>query len=308
MRYHTKEYYTLEMSLGASELYEPVIDKEAYTEEEIAEMYQQAMDRYIEEERADYDAPPEYLIDLDDVDDPDPDDYTIVVQEQSEARDRLYALAVEDYENRPPFDEDEAREEFEEMYNDNLEEPDEDLPDWVREAVDPRILAMYCMPEKIYRKLSAEDEANEARYDELDDIADEAFEKLRDSLPEQYVEFMDIFEELEDLYVVRAGMVDGFLEIVMVDWDDNGDEEEKLLRFGGVEFIEDEGLEVKAWEDEDGDTESDCEFLYGEIYKEEGRPEVHMMFDNNGLKYLTFRCDEASAFYGGDDVKACIKG
>lgn len=81
MRYHTKEYYTLEMSLGASELYEPVIDKEVYTEEDIAEMYQQAMDRYIEEERADYDAPPEYLIDLEDVDDPDPDQYTIVVPE-----------------------------------------------------------------------------------------------------------------------------------------------------------------------------------------------------------------------------------
>lgn len=308
MRYHTKEYYTLQMALGAADMYEPVIDKEVYTDEDIAEMYQQAEDGYIEEERADYDAPPEYMIEIDDdIDDTDPENFTIVIPEQSEDRDRMYALAVELYEKRPPFDEEEARADFEEMYSDNLDEPDEDLPDWVREAVDPRILAMYCMPEKIYRKLSAEDEVNEEKFDELDDAADEAFEKLRDSLPEQYVEFMDIFEDLEDIYVVRAGMVDGFLEIVTVDWNDDGDEEERLLRFGGVDIIEDEGLEVKAWEDEDGDTESDCEFLYGEIYKEEGRPEVHMMFDNKGLKYLTFRCDEASAFYGGDEVKACIK-
>ena len=58
MRYYTKEYYTLMMSLGTADLYEPVIDKD-YTDEEIEELYQKALDRYIEEERASYDEPPE---------------------------------------------------------------------------------------------------------------------------------------------------------------------------------------------------------------------------------------------------------
>ena len=68
MRFYTKEYYKLMMSLDAAELYEPVIDKE-YSEEEIQELYQRALDRYIEEERASYDEPPEF--DIDEADDPD---------------------------------------------------------------------------------------------------------------------------------------------------------------------------------------------------------------------------------------------
>ena len=67
MRYHTKEYYTLMMAQGAADLYEPIIDKE-YTDEDIEDLYQQAMDRYIEEEREDYDAPPVLILD-----DGDPD-------------------------------------------------------------------------------------------------------------------------------------------------------------------------------------------------------------------------------------------
>ena len=62
----------------------------------------------------------------------------------------------------------------------------------------------------------------------------------------------------------------------------------------GAEILENEGVAAKAWLDEDGDQESDCEFIYGEVYEEGGRTEVHMLFDNNGLKYLTFRCTEIS--------------
>ena len=45
MRYHTKEYYRLFMSIGAADCYEPAIDKDVYTEEDIAGLYQKAMDR-----------------------------------------------------------------------------------------------------------------------------------------------------------------------------------------------------------------------------------------------------------------------
>ena len=66
-------------------------------------------------------------------------------------------------------------------------------------------------------------------------------------------------------------------------------------------MIEDEGVEAHAEKDEDGDTDSDCELIYSEIYIEGGRPEVHMMFDNNGLKYLTFRCEEAYAYRASNE-------
>lgn len=333
MLYHTKEYYRLFMSLDLAGSYEPTIDKDHYTDEDIEELYQQAMDRYIEEERACHDAPPEAMIDEEDLEEFDPENFTFIApvlfddaapddftprhpadrEELMNLRDRMFALAVDAYENREPFDEEEAKADFEEYYKESLEEPDEDLPDWVREAVDPRILALELMPEKIYRRLAAEDEANRERFDALDEAADEAYEALLEELPEDYCEFTEILEELEDLTVVIAGMEEGlfggtdkWFEILLVDWSDEGKEVPRVLKFTEPEILEDEGIEVKAWEDEDGDTDSDCELLFSELYLKDGRPEVHMLFDNNGLKYLTLRCDEAIAEYGWNNEKCRI--
>lgn len=279
MRFYTKEYYKLMMSLGAAELYEPVIDKE-YNDEEIKEIYQRALDRYIEEERASYDEPPEF--DIDDADDPE---FIEMMREE-----------LEEYENREPFDEEEAKEEFEEMYKDNLEEPDEDLPQWVRDAVDPRIPAMFFLPEKIYRRLVEEDEANEEKFEALDEAADDALEDMVDALPEEFEELYETLEELESAYVLSVEISDGEIEIKAEGWDDEGDEAVFILSFDETEVLEDEGLDIHAGKDEDGDTESDCELEYTELYIEDGRPEVHMLFDNNGLKYLTFRCSEAYVY------------
>ena len=89
MRYYTKEYYTLLLAQGAAELYEPIIEKE-YSDEEIEDLYQQAMDRHIEEEREEYDQPPGLII----VDEDGPDSEVFELSIDA-------ALA---YENREPFD------------------------------------------------------------------------------------------------------------------------------------------------------------------------------------------------------------
>ena len=282
MRYHTKEYYELLMALDSAGMYEPVVDKEIYTEEDIEELYQKAMDKYLEEERADYDAPPELFIDEEEGLDPE------------DAKE--YAIAVEEYEAREPFDEELAKEEFEELYRDNLEEPDEDLPGWVRESVDHRLLAMYLMPEKTYEKLAAQDEENQEKFDALDEAADNALEDIMDELPEEYVGFIGTIVFYEDEYVLEAKLADGDLTFNITGFTEDGDITVRELRFNGVEIIEDEGINIEAWEDEDGDPESDCELLYSELYKEDGKPEVHMLFNNNGLKYFTFRCSGASAY------------
>lgn len=279
MRIYTKEYYTLMMSLGVADMYEPVIDKE-YSDEEIEELYQKALDKYIEEERADYDEPPEF--DFDEAADPE---YMDMLRKE-----------LEEYENREPFDEEEAKEDFQETYTDNLEEPDEDLPEWVRKSVDPRILAMYCLPEKIYRKLAEEDKANEEKFELLDERVDEAFEYMIGDIPEEYDELMEMLEELQDCYVLGIDRNGDEIELKIEGWDEDGEEAIFTLRFDEAEVLEDEGAEAHAEKDEDGDTDSDCELLYAEMYIEDGRPEVHLMFDNDGLKYLTFRCGEVYTY------------
>lgn len=281
MRIYTKEYYTLMLSLGVTELYEPIIEKD-YTDEEIEELYQKALDKYIEDERADYDEPPVFYLDMD--------------EEADAEAFEMFELEFEEYENREPFDEDKTAEEFEEIYRDNLEDPDEDLPDWVKESVDPRILAMYFMPEKIYRKLAIEDEANEEKFDALDADVDEALEEMRGDLTEEYDELMDVLEGLEDSDVISVETAGDELTLRIEGWDDDGEEALFTFRFDEIEVLENEGVEAHSGTDEDGDTETDCELLYSEIYMEDGRPEIHMLFDNNGLKYLTFRCSEANVY------------
>ena len=267
------------MSLGVTEMYEPVIDKD-YTDEEIEELYQKALDKYIEEERADYDAPP--VLYLEEAGDPEALEF--------------FRIETEEYENREPFDEEETAEDFEELYRDNLEDPDEDLPDWVRDEVDPRILAMYFMPEKIYRKLSEQDAANEERFEALDERADEALDDMIDELPEEYEELFETLEELEDAYVLGIEMAGDEIELKLEGCDEEGEEVVYTLRFDEVEVLEDEGVTAHPGKDEDGDTESDCELVYSEMYIEDGKPEIHMLFDNDGLKYLTFRCAEVNAY------------
>lgn len=288
MRYHTKEYYTLLMELGAADLYEPVIDKE-YSDEEIEELYQQTLEKYVDECRVDYDTPPELILE-EEIEDDDEEGGGEIGGYVFDAEE--YAVVMEEFANRPPFDEDEAREEFEEMYKDNLDEPDEDLPDWVREAVDPRILAMELMPEKTFKKLLAYDEENEDKFDELDEKADEALEAVREALPEKYADLMDMLEELEDSEVLKGEAGEDEICLVISGWDEYDDEALFKFIFSGVEIMENEGLKVSVTEDEDGDLESDCEILYSEVYVEDGKPEIHMLFDNNGLKYLTFRCED----------------
>ena len=284
MRYYTKEYYNLLLSLGMADMYEPVIEKD-YSDEEIEELYQKALDNYIEEERACYDEPPE--LDFD-------GDYDPEYVEMMKAE-------FEEYENREPFDEEEAAEDFRENYEDNLEEPDGDIPDWVKEEVDPRILAMYFMPEKIYRKLAEEDAENEEKFEALDEKADEAREDMREEVPEDYEELMDILEELESCSVYSSSIDGNEIELQIEGWDDEGDPVIYTLRFDEVEVLENEGVKAESWIDEDGDRASVCEFLFAEMYFEGDRPEIHMMFENNGLKYLTFMLSDAYAYRAANE-------
>ena len=332
MRIYTKEYYNLFMKLGTADMYEPAIDKEVYTDEDIEALYQEAMDRYIEEERADYDAPPEAIFDDDiDPDDFDPEDYTFVVsglidgspaeldmgdliprhprsyEELREIQGRLMALAVAAYEAREPFDEEEAKAEFEEMVRDNMEDPDEDLPEWVREKVDPRMLAMYLLPEKIYRKLAAEDEANQAKFDALDEEADKAREAMEEALPEELCDILDFLEEMEGDYVINAEREEDVVRLYLAGWNDEGEQEVRILEFTGTETIEDDDISIESWDDEDGESESDCDLVYSEIYLENGKPEIHLLLDNNGLKYFTFKCDSVRALRGWNNPVAVYK-
>lgn len=312
MRYYTKEWERLLAQQGVSDMYEPVVDKE-YSDEEINALYEDMMEKYIQEARAEHDEPPYFMEELADLDpdDFDPEDYLIgrfdedgnevdvrnpeSFEELLQFQEREREALMEEFENRPPFDEEEAREEFVEEYEDNLEEDDDELPEWVKESVDRRLLAMYLLPERAYKKLRAEDEKNEAEFAALDEAADEAMEKAWESIPDDHKPAVEELDERDGDYVTAVRSDDGDLIIDFVCWDDEDEQIKVEASFEAAEIIEDEGLSIESEKDEDGEIESNCELSAHEVYYEDDRLEVHMMFENeDDLKYLTLRCSGIS--------------
>lgn len=280
MKYYTKEWYELLNSLGTAEMFEPVIDKD-YTDEEIEGLYQEMLEKYVQEAHDMYDEPPYFVTEDDDED----EDWELSEEEKM--------AELEEYENREPFDEEEAAREFAEEYQESLEEPDEDVPQWVRDEVDPRLIAMGLLPEKVYLRLEAQEAVRESKFDRLDEAADEALEKVYEALPEEYQEISDEIDDLEGEYV--TGLIrndEGGIEIIMYGWDDEADPVRLSLEIDEAEIIEDEGLVIETETDEDGDITSNCSLESHELYYEDGRAELHLLFDNEdqGLKYLTVRC------------------
>ena len=313
MRIYTKEWHQLSDLIGTTDMFDPIIDKD-YSDEEIEALYQDMLEKDIQEERALYDEPPVYdeeeWADIFSEDEFDPEDFLIAdINEDGEEfnhrhpqscdelkayRRAEYEYEWKQYENREPFDEDEVAEYFEENYKELLEEPDEDIPEWVREAVDPRLLALYLLPESVYKKLRDEEEALQARFDELDEIADQAEDERLDNMPEELEGIEEKLDESEYDCVLNAGKNGDDYIIKMIRWDDEGEAQEKYaIVFENALMLEDEQPVVTVDTDEDGDTESDCEYIDHELYYEDGLLEVHLLLDNgaNGLKYVTLRCD-----------------
>jgi hypothetical protein len=293
-------------------MFEPIIDKE-YSDAEIEVLYQDMLDKHVAEEKELYDEPP--FLDLDEWmndfprEEFDPDDYLIADIDENgeefnhrkpESYDQMleflkreYEHEWAEYENRDEFDEEEAAEEFEEEYRDNLEEPDEDIPKWVRDSVDKRLLAMYLLPESVYKKLKEEEEEKQIRFDELDELADRLEEEREESFPVEYEYISDYLDEVQLDYILDAAEKDGDYVIEFAGWDEEEETVRKWLVFEAAEMIENEEPVIHVETDEDGDIESDCELLDSELYYEDGRFEVHLLLDNEkyGLKYVTLKCD-----------------
>ena len=258
------------------------VEDKEYTDAEIEALYQERLEKYLDDQR---EMSREY-----------PDDDFFVEKDEIEF--------------------------FEEMYNDSLEDPDEDVPAWIRESVDPRLLALGVLPESVYSKLKEELTLKQKRFDELEELAERMYEDGMhedDEHYEEYDEAEDVIGDIMGGYILDIRELDASVEIEYVTWDDGDDDEDddvdfedididdeedfedvqirRIATFSGARVLEYEKPEIKAERDEDGDIESNCDLLDYELYYEADRLEVHMLLDNeeHGLKYLTLNCESVNA-------------
>lgn len=202
----------------------------------------------------------------------------------------LYQKMLEKYLN----EEEGSAVDFEEEYRDALEDPDMDIPKWVRDSVDPRLIALGLLPESVYNKLEAEEAENEKKFDELDAEADRLLDEMEELFPEEYEEISDELDELLAEYVSGVAIEDGNYIMELAIWGEEEDQSKRKVVFKNAEFIENEEPVIHSQIDEDGDIETDCELADCEVYFENDAFEVHMLLDNaeNGFKYVTLRCDD----------------
>ncbi len=302
MRYYTKEWYALMQRMDQGAELKKIPDK-AYTDAEIRALYEKKKRAFIAEERRDYDTPPDFP-DISELlqGDFDPEDWLIEGENgelrhptgPDEAREWLekdQKAAQAQFENRPPFDADEAAREFDTVYRMRLKYAAEWYPPWVTEAADRRLPALELAPESVYKRLRAESRANRAAWRKIE--RDAARELARQDVPDALRQSF-AFHDAAVLSFRKAGR--GCVLLLRMDggWPEGVSPYARIV-FTDAEVLENDGLHVRTSRQEDGTPTSNVSWLYHELYRmPEGGYELHMLLwvnrSREPLRYLTVRC------------------
>lgn len=314
MKYYTKEWYDLMQHMDYTGELRSVPDND-YSGEAFKLLYEKELKKEVARARKSYNAPPsfggEYALLEPDIFDPEL--FLIENEETGElfhpdtpdaARaymDEEYRKAQKEYEMRPSFDAKETIAFFEEVYITKLQWGYAWLPEWVVNAVDKRLLALDCLPASVYRQLRKEEQKNRRAFDRIMKKAEEDLN--RQDIPEDLKEAFCLHDShLLSLKKVGSDVVmclrkdgawlDGMLYI--------------RVDFKKVSLFEKEkGLTIRKKVGPYGDWESNCVYLYNELYRTDTGYEIHMLLWVGGnLRYVTIGCEDVvfEATIGPEDI------
>ena len=279
MKYFTKEWYGLVTRMDYTSGLKVIPDK-IYSDKEIQTFYDSDLAEMIENDRIIYNTPPDYswangLIDPD-------------IEQERKQREEAFA-------KRPPFDPTETIEFFEECYREILRAmshpapsyPSTSYPDWVRETVDKRLLALHRMPETAYSRLQKiENECKRA----FDIIMTEASAVLKvQNIPEEIKSKLH-FHDSHVLALKKSGTD---VELYLHKCDGTIPPYIKIV-FKNVSKLEREkGLVLRPKRESNGELYSNCHYWYDELYKTKDGYELHLLLQATGiLRYLTIGCED----------------
>lgn len=302
MKYFTKEWYNLMQRLDYTICMKPVADKK-YTDEDIAALYGKKLKAEIARDRREYNEPPQFIeidfdgAELDDFAFFDEETGTMKRPESIEVVKRGYeeekVRAEEEFANRPPFDPQETVEAFEARYKGGLEHGFSRFPDWVKDEVDIRLIALDCLPKSVYEKLKTEQKQNKAAFDKIGREARKVLGEESKKIPERILSEFG-FHDGRVLSLDQVGS-----DLIMTVEEDGvpyeGETPYVRVTFVNGKIVErDENLtfEARYYELDGVQCKAQCTWLYDELYKTEGGYEAHMLLADKDLCYLTVACDD----------------
>lgn len=281
MKYFTEEYRDALNNVGLVEGYE-ILENENI---DIDSLYKQKENEFVEHERAIYDSPVIHENDLfsdielvledillsdfdeegNEVNFRHPESY----EEWETYKEANHKRLLEEYENRAPFDEDEARDlfklNFDIAVNDKWQ-----MPSWVYEKVDARLIALYYLPKDIYKELENLSKESERRIKEIDKLEEK--DTYNKSISEEMIELL----ELHDSNLLKIEERDGSIFLDVIYSPISKLEGHQRIEFINAEIIENEISYVVI--DENGF--SNAYFIAREAYNYGDYFEFHFLLDS----------------------------
>ncbi len=317
MKFYTKEWYELMQKLDYCVCMRPISDGE-YSDDDIKKLYNKRLKAEIARDKRDYDEPPSF-IDFD-IDSADLDEFAYIdgtgvlckpssKAEIKEIIEAEKAAAWAEYENRPPFDPSETEQMFRQMYDARLEYGLMRFPEWARETVDPRLVALGYLPRSVYDSLKEECRRNKKQFEQINRAARNALKKENKKIPARIT---DIFAGFHDASILRLNKRDGDLEMCVRLNCACFEDETPYVRvvFKNAHVLESDGLVVDDCAKSSGAGSADATFaddmsvyLYDEFYAVDGGVEAHFLLCADDLKYLTVRCADIVCERNVDDAE-----
>jgi hypothetical protein len=323
VRYYTKQWYDLMQRLDYCICMKPITDKD-YSDVDISALYDKCLKREVARARREYDTPPQYLsIDGDGLglDDIYIFDHKTGVMKRPDSIEQVKAMVeaermrdLAEFENRPPFDESEAVSGFEDGYMARLEYEYRRFPEAEISGVDRRLIALGFLPRSVYDRLKAMSKANKREFDAINRAAGRALRAAARAVPKRVAEAFDGLHDADINSIEKVGAdVVVTLELCGAVFSDAELDTDDGDLFIGVANGEATGVEpgqpstrrivfksAEIVERDEAELVGGAIWLYDELYPADGGYEAHIMYECDGLKYLTVRCADISVDTSGD--------
>ncbi|MDE7164314.1 MAG: DUF4085 domain-containing protein [Clostridiales bacterium] len=298
MKYFTKEWYNLMQQLHYTLCMRSVADKD-YTDAEIEALYKRKLAASIKHDRLAYNEPPSRTeINFDDLDVEDfamfDGEKLVTPKSMDEVKrnyEEEYRRAKQEFDSRPPFDTSGTVEMFKRMYEGGLKYGYSNFPDWVKDKVDIRLIALGYLPKSVYDRLKVEQKRNRCEFNKIEREAKKALAKQAEKIPERIMQQFG-FHDGEIVSLKKIG--DDLIMTIKVDCVPFEDETPyaRVTFVGGNVAERDDNLKFEHRKVKYDEVEYDahCTWLYEELYKTEDGYEAHMLLTEGALGYLTITC------------------
>ena len=190
----------------------------------------------------------------------------------------------------PPFDPAKTKACFRDMYRVMLRCGISNFPQWAKESVDKRLVALRRLPESVYNRLEKEEQANRLVFEKIN--AEATAVREQQDIP---LVFRSQFRFHDaDVLVIRKMRSD--VELYLRALTESTTPYVKIT-FQNVSLYDREpGFALRPKMNKHGELSTSCSYLYDEFYRDENGYEVHMMFwTRKALRYLTI-CSEDIEF------------